>query len=98
MHIKNQNDKQRAHLDRLFGEKRDMESEIGNIEDQIKEINYMNEAKLNDLDPEQRNEYSRLRDENVYLQQEINSQRNELEDVNSRLIQNEGRLRQDTLK
>jgi intraflagellar transport protein 74 len=28
MHIKNQNDKQRAHLDNLFGEKRDMEAEI----------------------------------------------------------------------
>ena len=28
MHIKNQNDKQRAHLDNLFAEKRDMENEI----------------------------------------------------------------------
>ena len=32
MHIKNQNDKQRAHLDNLFGEKRDMETEIQNTE------------------------------------------------------------------
>jgi vacuolar-type H+-ATPase subunit D/Vma8 len=28
MHIKNQNDKQRTHLDGLFSEKRDMENEI----------------------------------------------------------------------
>merc|ERR1719327_1692611 len=28
LHIKNQNDKQRSHLDNLFGDKRDMESEI----------------------------------------------------------------------
>jgi intraflagellar transport protein 74 len=28
MHIKNQNDKQRSHLDNLFSEKRDMETEI----------------------------------------------------------------------
>lgn len=35
MHIKNQNDKQRAHLDNLFGEKRDMESEIQNVENEI---------------------------------------------------------------
>ena len=28
MHIKNQNDKQKAHLDNLFTEKRDMENEI----------------------------------------------------------------------
>lgn len=27
-HIKNQNDKQRAHLDKLFSEKRDMENEV----------------------------------------------------------------------
>jgi hypothetical protein len=28
MHIKNQNDKQRSHLDNLFAEKRDLETEI----------------------------------------------------------------------
>lgn len=32
MHIRNQNDKQRAHLDKLFGEKKEMENEISNIE------------------------------------------------------------------
>lgn len=35
MHIKNQNDKQRSHLDKVFAEKRDMENEISNIEQQI---------------------------------------------------------------
>lgn len=35
MHIKNQNDKQRTHLDNLFSEKRDMETEIHNSEQQI---------------------------------------------------------------
>ena len=52
MHIKNQNDKQRVHLDSLFSEKRDMENEIHSYEQQIQEINYANESKLNDLDPE----------------------------------------------
>lgn len=52
MHIKNQNDKQRSHLDNLFGDKRDMESEIHQMEQQIQEIQYANESKLNDLDPE----------------------------------------------
>jgi len=32
MHIKNQNDKQRIHLDSLFSEKRDMENEIHSYE------------------------------------------------------------------
>ena len=40
MHIKNQNDKQRAHLDNLFGEKRDMESEIQNVENEIQQIQF----------------------------------------------------------
>ena len=32
MHIKNQNDKQRIHVDSLFSEKRDMENEIHSYE------------------------------------------------------------------
>jgi hypothetical protein len=40
MHIKNQNDKQRAHLDILFSEKRDRETEIHTYEQQIQEIQY----------------------------------------------------------
>lgn len=98
MHIKNQNDKQRNHLDKVFAEKRDMENEISNVEQQIQDINMANESKLNDLDPEQRNEYERLKEENGGLQNEINRNRNELEEVNSRLIQSESRLKQDTLK
>lgn len=75
MHIKNQNDKQRAHLDNLFGEKRDMESEIQNVENEIQQIQFQNEARLNDLDPEQRNEYEKLKDENAILQGDINTSR-----------------------
>ena len=35
MHIKNQNDKQRIHLDTLFAEKRDVEVEIQNSEQEM---------------------------------------------------------------
>ncbi len=97
-HIKNQNDKQRSMLDKLFGEKKDMESEIQRYEADIAEINYANEVKLNDLDPEQRNEYERLKGENLALQNEINANRNELENVNNKLGQAEARLRADALK
>ena len=41
-----------------------MENEISNVESQIQEINMANESKLNDLDPEQRNEYEKLKEEN----------------------------------
>ena len=62
-----------------------METEIQSYESQIQEINYQNESKLNDLDPEQRNEYERLKEENNMLNQEITNSRNELEEVNMRL-------------
>lgn len=75
-----------------------MENEIHTYENQIQEINMANENKLNDLDPEQRNEYEKLKEENNQLQNDINRNRNDLEEVNSRLIQAETRLKQDTLK
>ena len=93
MHIKNANDKQRANLDSLFAVKRDMESEISTIEQQIQEINFQNESKLNDLDPEQRNEYEKLKEENAQLGNDINSNRTELEEVNQRLNAAEMRLK-----
>ena len=98
MHIKNQNDKQRAHLDTLFAEKRDMENEINSYEQQINDINFANEARLNDLDPEQRNEYEKLKQENNNLQNEIGLQRQELEEVSQRLAAAENRLKQDSFK
>ena len=55
----------------LFAEKRDMENEISSYEQQIQDINFSNEAKLNDLDPEQRNEYERLKEENIKLNSDI---------------------------
>lgn len=98
LHIKNQNDKQRAHLDNLFSDKRDMETEIQGYEQQIQDIQFQNEARLNDLDPEQRNEYEQLKDENNQLMRDINESRNQLDETNNRLMQAENRLRQDTLK
>ena len=85
MHIKNQNDKQRHHLDELFSDKRDMENEISSCEQQIQEIQFANEAKLNDLDPEQRNDYETYKRENQALLHEISSSRQELDDVNQKL-------------
>lgn len=53
---------------------------------------------MNDLDPEQRNEYEKLKEENGNLQQDINQNRNELEETTARLAQAETRLKQDNLK
>lgn len=45
----------------------------------------MADMKLNELDPEQRNEYLNLINENKSLQSEIVNQKNELEEVNMRM-------------
>jgi len=44
---------------------------LNSYEQQINDINFANEARLNDLDPEQRNEYERLKQENNGLTNEI---------------------------
>ena len=85
-------------MDTLFAEKRDMENELNSYEQQINDINFANEARLNDLDPEQRNEYEKLKRENNALTNEIGIQRQELEEVTSRLVAAENRLKQDSFK
>jgi len=75
-----------------------MENELNSYEQQINDINFANEARLNDLDPEQRNEYEKLKQENNQLQHEIGLQRQELEDVTQRLHAAENRLKQDSFK
>lgn len=61
-------------------------------------MTFANEARLNDLDPEQRNEYETLKKENNNLNTEIGRSRQELEDVSQRLAQSENILKQDSLK
>ena len=50
------------------------------------------------MDPEQRNDYEKLKEENNALINEINASRTELEEVNARLANAEARLRADALK
>lgn len=59
-----------------------MENEIASYEQQIQEINFANEAKLNDLDPEQRNDYEKYKADNHQLLAEIQQSRAELDDIN----------------
>lgn len=97
-HIRMQNDRLRGNLDELFLERKAMEDEISNIEGEVIEINSQAEQRLNELDPEQKQEYFRLQVENKTLDEEINHKRNVLENVNSRLIEADSRLRTDVLK
>lgn len=97
-HIRLQNEKKKSQLDELFLERKEMENDISEIEQQINEINQANEEKLNELDPEQKEQYDRFRTENNQLMRDINSLRAELDDVNMRLSQLDGKLKEDTLR
>ena len=58
-----------------------MENEVNSYEQQIQDINFANEARLNDLDPEQRNEYEGLKAENGRLNGQISQGRQDLQEV-----------------
>jgi len=97
-HIRLQNDKKKSQLDDLFLERKEMENEIAELEKQIKDINQTNEEKLSELDPEQKNQYEKLKTENNQLIRDINNLRNEIDDVNTGLRDIEERLKEDTLR
>mmetsp|Transcript_30506 Transcript_30506/g.29969 ORF Transcript_30506/g.29969 Transcript_30506/m.29969 type:complete len:529 (+) Transcript_30506:13-1599(+) len=97
-HIKLQNDKKKSALDDLFLERKEMENEISELQKQITDINQANEEKLNQLDPEQKAQYEKLRSENNTLISNIGYLRNELDKVNERLRDLDDRLKEDTLR
>ena len=97
-HIQAQNDKQRHQLDEIFIQRKNKETEIGGIEEQIHNINLAFEERLNELDPDQRSQYEKLREENSLLEQEIGKRRNELDEVTMKLSMAEAKLREDVTK
>lgn len=97
-HIQAQNDKQRRQLDEIFIQRKNKESDIAVIEDQIHEINLSFEERLNELDPDLRTQYERLREENGLLEQEIVKRRTELDEVSMKLSIAENKLREDPRK
>jgi intraflagellar transport protein 74 len=97
-HIRMQNEKKKNQLDELFLERKEMENEISELERQITEINQANEEKLNELDPEQKAQYDKLRQENNQLIRDINTLRADLDEVNNKLRYLDGKLKEDTLR
>ncbi|CAK72779.1 unnamed protein product (macronuclear) [Paramecium tetraurelia] len=96
--IKIQNERQRSQLDDIFIERRGQEDSINQIENRLNELQSLADMKLQELDPEQRNEYMSLINENKSLQQEINNQKAELEELNARMQNADNRLRMDAQK
>lgn len=75
-----------------------MEEQIQAIEQQLLEFSQVAQLKINELDPEQLNEYQNLVNENRQLMGNINNQRLELDEVNHKLAQAENKLRMDSQK
>jgi intraflagellar transport protein 74 len=82
----------------LFIERKEIENEISDLERQIQDISNANEEKLNELDPDQRNDYEMLKNDNENLIKEVAYTRNELEEMNFKLGQADEKLRGDALR
>merc|ERR1719191_1833298 len=98
MILKSQNDQQRQELDQLFLEKKSHEEEVQGFDMEIDRIQKASEDRLNELHPDQREEYENMTEENKRLNAELGQQRTELDEVNMRLNQAENRLRSDVLR
>ena len=97
-YMKAQNHRHREFLDSLFLERKGMEEEIGKIQYEISSINAFAEEKLTELDPEERQAYSQLKQENKALEDEINQKKQLLEGVNQRLNMADAKIRTDVMK
>mmetsp|Transcript_2090 Transcript_2090/g.5020 ORF Transcript_2090/g.5020 Transcript_2090/m.5020 type:complete len:619 (-) Transcript_2090:173-2029(-) len=95
MILKNQNDQQRNEMDSIFLEKKQQEELIKKMEEEMDQIRKASEDRLNELHPDQRDEYEQLQQEGTRLAQEIQQCRNEQEEINNRLSTAEGLLRSD---
>ncbi|EGR30620.1 intraflagellar transport protein, putative [Ichthyophthirius multifiliis] len=85
-HIKFQNQRQAEQLDEIFIERKNQEEQIMQIEQQLNQITQLAEQKITELDPDQRQEYDNLVKENRQLNQEINMQRQILDELNNKLL------------
>lgn len=75
-----------------------MENEIADLERSMQEIQMANEVWLNELDPDKRNQYEKMKFENIQLLREINNIWAELDNVNMALSKADAALKADTLR
>jgi len=96
--MKQQNEQERNDVDQVFLEKRSHEEEIQRMSNEMQAMTKAAEERLNELHPDQRQEYGDLRDENVYLGRELADGREELEHVSGRCNALEDSLQRDVLR
>lgn len=92
-HISMSNKKKRDESDILFIEKSKKQEELMGVEYEIGKIYNSIEQKLNDLDPDQKQEYEKLREDNQLLMQRQLEIRDEVSKLAIELAEGEGMLR-----
>jgi intraflagellar transport protein 74 len=91
--IKLYNKKKMDESDNLFLDKAKIMEQIGEIEQELNKVQQLIEQKLLDLDPEQKNEYESIKEENQNYVLQIYQLREEMAELNSQLIEGENVLR-----
>ena len=91
--IKLYNKKKMDESDNLFLDKAKIMDQIALIEQELNQVQQKIEQKLLDLDPEQKNEYESIKEENQNYVLQIYQLREEMADLNSQLIEGENSLR-----
>lgn len=95
LHLKNQTSRYRAQLDEIFIERKDQESQIKQIDLELRQLAEMAVIKMNELDENQKKEYLRLKDINRQTEEELARSRRELEELNFKSSQIDNKLRMD---
>ena len=91
--IKLYNKKKMDESDNLFLDKAKIMEQIGEIEQELNKVQQLIEQKLLDLDPEQKNEYESIKEENQNYVLQIYQLREEMAELNNQLIEGENALR-----
>eukprot|EP00746_Dinoflagellata_sp_MGD_P150083 gnl/MRDRNA2_/MRDRNA2_82013_c0_seq1.p1 gnl/MRDRNA2_/MRDRNA2_82013_c0~~gnl/MRDRNA2_/MRDRNA2_82013_c0_seq1.p1 ORF type:complete len:603 (+),score=163.27 gnl/MRDRNA2_/MRDRNA2_82013_c0_seq1:86-1894(+) len=101
MFLKQGNDQQRQELDQCFLEKKAHEEEIEKMDATMNAVRRSAEERLNELHPDQRDEYRQLQEENESITSQLSGHgghRQQLEAVMDHLNVLEGRLRSDVVR
>ena len=91
--IKLYNKKKMDESDNLFLDKAKIMDQIAVIEQELNKVQQRIEQKLLDLDPEQKNEYEAIKEENQNYVLQIYQLREEMAELNNQLIEGENSLR-----
>ncbi|XP_062501176.1 intraflagellar transport protein 74 homolog [Corticium candelabrum] len=82
--VKNQNDREESGLDVLFTEKQEKERQLQKLESDIEKERAAADNLVNEMDPEDQQHYSELKDINDKLNQELEARQHELDDLIAR--------------